>query len=217
MFLFSMLAVVSAALMPLPASSQVNPEAAPGPEQGGATYKYEAYAGAAYTPHQAGARFVQRIAGRKGVTGPRLGKIFSTHGIGGLLHGGDRPRWISESRPPDDLHVHGWAGAPCQPLRKFSGLVFAEVGGEHTGGENMTPSISFAGGFGGGLAYNLSRKFGRATYRRPRRRIVLTAQQYSAACLLDQPHLERTRNHRCGVPVLRAGHSGLRKFGLSPA
>ena len=43
-FLFSMLAVVSAALMPLPAAGQVNPEAAPGPEQG-ATYKYEVYGG----------------------------------------------------------------------------------------------------------------------------------------------------------------------------
>jgi len=36
----------------------------------------------------------------------------------------------------------------------MSGQVFAELGGEHTGGENMTPSISFAGGFGGSLAYN---------------------------------------------------------------
>jgi hypothetical protein len=41
----------------------------------------------------------------------------------------------------------------------LSGVVFGEIGGEHTGGENMTPSISFAGGFGGGLAYSLSRSF----------------------------------------------------------
>jgi len=47
-FLFSILAVVSAVLMPQPAASQVNPEAAPSSEQG-ATYKYEVYAGAAYT------------------------------------------------------------------------------------------------------------------------------------------------------------------------
>ncbi len=41
----------------------------------------------------------------------------------------------------------------------LSGVFFGEVGGEHTGGEHMTPSISFAGGFGGGLAYSLSRNF----------------------------------------------------------
>ena len=43
---------------------------------------------------------------------------------------------------------------------KLSGKVFAELGGEHTGGESMTPSISFAGGFGGGLAYSLGRNWG---------------------------------------------------------
>jgi hypothetical protein len=38
-------------------------------------------------------------------------------------------------------------------------VVFGELGGEHTGGERMTPSISFAGGFGGGLAYSLGRNW----------------------------------------------------------
>jgi hypothetical protein len=37
----------------------------------------------------------------------------------------------------------------------LSGVVFAELGGEHTGGEEMVPGISFAGGFGGGLTYSL--------------------------------------------------------------
>ena len=37
----------------------------------------------------------------------------------------------------------------------LSGLVFAELGGAQTGGEHMSPDISFAGGFGGGLTYNL--------------------------------------------------------------
>ena len=41
----------------------------------------------------------------------------------------------------------------------LSGVVFGELGGEHTGGEHMTPGISFAGGFGGGLAYSLSRNW----------------------------------------------------------
>ena len=59
----------------------------------------------------------------------------------------------------------------------LSGVVFAELGVEHTGGEQMSPNISFAGGFGGGLTYSLFAQFGRATYRRPRRRIVPIARQ----------------------------------------
>ncbi len=30
---------------------------------------------------------------------------------------------------------------------------------EHTGGENMNPSTSFAGGFGGGMQYDLNRRW----------------------------------------------------------
>jgi hypothetical protein len=41
----------------------------------------------------------------------------------------------------------------------LSAQVFAEVGGEHTSGENMDPSTSFAGGFGGGVAYSLVHNF----------------------------------------------------------
>ena len=36
-------------------------------------------------------------------------------------------------------------------------FVHALLGGEHTGGESMTPNISFAGGMGGGLEYRLSK------------------------------------------------------------
>jgi hypothetical protein len=39
---------------------------------------------------------------------------------------------------------------------KFNGFFHALLGGEHTGGEGETPNISFAGGPGGGLEYNLS-------------------------------------------------------------
>ena len=34
------------------------------------------------------------------------------------------------------------------------------VSTEHTGGEEETPSLSFAGGFGGGLIYNINSRFG---------------------------------------------------------
>jgi hypothetical protein len=38
---------------------------------------------------------------------------------------------------------------------KTSGFVRALLGGEHVGGTNQTPNISFAGGVGGGLDYQL--------------------------------------------------------------
>jgi hypothetical protein len=45
---------------------------------------------------------------------------------------------------------------------QLSGLFFGEVGGEHTGETTqyqLTPTISFAGGFGGGLEYALNSRF----------------------------------------------------------
>jgi hypothetical protein len=41
----------------------------------------------------------------------------------------------------------------------LSGEVFGELGVEHTGGEGMTPNLAFAGGFGGGLTYDLIHNF----------------------------------------------------------
>ena len=96
--LFRISAMVALALAPLAAAGQVNPEAAPSSEQAASPYKYEAYVGVAYSRLRQVPDFVQRIAGRKGVTGPRLGKIFSTHRVGGLLQVGNRPRQPVKSR-----------------------------------------------------------------------------------------------------------------------
>ena len=60
---------------------------------------------------------------------------------------------------PGDPSVYTFMVAPeihANLYEQLSGLFFAEVGGEHTGGEQMQPSISFAGGFGGGLEYALT-------------------------------------------------------------
>jgi hypothetical protein len=45
-----------------------------------------------------------------------------------------------------------------------SGFVHGGMGAEHTGGEGETPSLSFAGGFGGGLTYDLSSRFAIRAY-----------------------------------------------------
>jgi len=47
----------------------------------------------------------------------------------------------------------------AQLIGPVGGFVHGLLGGAHTGGESMTPNISFAGGAGGGLDYQLSPRF----------------------------------------------------------
>jgi hypothetical protein len=42
----------------------------------------------------------------------------------------------------------------------MDGFAHVLLGAEHTGGEGMTPNVSFSGGYGGGLLYNLSQHWG---------------------------------------------------------
>jgi hypothetical protein len=143
----------------LPAASQVNPEAKPGPEQGGATYKYEVYGGAAYS------RLRQVPVSYSGLVGGKVslardwGKYFQLMGSGDYYSVGTGHSGLASPGHPT---VYTFLLGPALHANLYgdlSGLVFAQVGGEHTGGESMTPSISFAGGFGGGLAYSLRRNF----------------------------------------------------------
>ncbi len=155
--LFSMLAVVSAALMPHPAASQVNPEAAPGAEQA-ATEKYEAYVGVAYTRLKQVPVSYSGLIGGKASLARDLGKYFQLMGSVDYYKLGTGHAGLPNPGHPT---VYTFLVGPALHAKLYgnlSGQVFAEVGGEHTGGENMTPSISFAGGFGGGLAYSLSRR-----------------------------------------------------------
>ena len=154
-----MLAALLAALMPLAASAQVNPEATPAPEQARAAYKYEVFLGAAYTRIRQVPVTYSGLLGGEVTVGRNWGKYFQLMGSvdyykkgvghGGLTDPGHPTIYTFLLGPALHTDIYG----------KLSGMVFAQVGGEHTGGENMTPDISFAGGFGAGLTYNLSRKF----------------------------------------------------------
>jgi opacity protein-like surface antigen len=154
--LFLMFAALPAALMPLRAASQVNPEAAPGPAQGETSFKYTGYAGFAYTGIN------QVNLSRYGLIGAKIsvtrnwGKYF---GLSGVIDYYKPPIGNSTPSNPGDPSVYTFMVAPevhTNIYGNVSGLFFGEVGGEHTGGESMTPSISFAGGFGGGLEYSLN-------------------------------------------------------------
>jgi len=155
--LLSILAVLPAVFAPLQVAGQVNPEAAPIAEQTGAPYKYEVYVGAAYSRIRQVTNSYSGLIGGKASVARDWGKYFQLLGSVDYYTVG-----IGHSGIPNPGHptVYTFLVGPALHVNLYgnlSGLVFAQVGGEHTGGESETPNISFAGGFGGGLAYNLRR------------------------------------------------------------
>jgi hypothetical protein len=210
--LISILAVVSAALIrPWPAASQVNPEAAPSPSR----------------PHPTSTRYTRALpipaSGRcpfrtadwwaERCHWPAIGEsIFNSSDRSTTTRWGPATSRPIESRRPVDLHVPGWAGAPRRRSTETSAEWFSRNGRRAYRGRDMTPSISFAGGFGGGLTYSLTRNWA----------VQLTGDRVAASfslpnntpatVLLDEPNLERARDVRRGVPVLGfCGHESERR------
>ena len=156
-FLLSILAMIPAALMPLAATSQVAPtRAAASADRDDTSYKYTAFAGYAYTSLN---QLNQSRSGLQGVEFTltrNFGKYFGITADGAYydvaLKSGN-PCPTSSTCTPSVTAVmagpefHGYLYA------RTSGFVHVLLGGEHTGGEQMTPNISFAGGAGGGLEY----------------------------------------------------------------
>jgi hypothetical protein len=145
--------LVLAALLSVAAVAQT--ESGPGPASGPAPapYKYDAYAGFAYTSLN------QVDLSRHGLMGAKVavtrywGKYF------GLMGTGDYYKWATGSGNPGDPSIYSFMIAPevhADLWGPLSGFVFGEVGMEHTGGESMFPDTSFAGGFGIGMSWRLS-------------------------------------------------------------
>jgi Outer membrane protein beta-barrel domain len=151
-----MLAVFPAALVPLPAVGQVNQDSAPAAAASSGPYKYTGYAGFAYTGlNQVNQSRYGLIGGKVSLT-RNWGKYF---GLSGVIDYYKPPISNSSTGNPGDPSVYTVMVAPelhANIYGSLSGLFFAELGGEHTGGEGMLPSTSFAGGFGGGMEYSLS-------------------------------------------------------------
>lgn len=158
----SILALVAAALLPLAAFGRVfpfhkNKDKAETAEVGGTSYRYEIFAGYGYTG-------INQVNGsRYGLQGPEItltrdwGKHF------GIVADGAYYKYPLRSAPgfpnPGDPSVYSALFGPMfhtNIFGNFSGFVQALLGVEHTGGENMNPSTSFAGGYGGGMEYKLS-------------------------------------------------------------
>lgn len=139
-----------AALLPVAAFAQVESGPAPAPP------KYEVYAGFAYTSLN------QVNLSRHGLMG---GKVTLTRDWGkyfGLMATGDYYKYATGGGNPGHPSVSSFMVGPelhADIYGPLSGLVFGEVGAEHTGGEGMTPDLSFAGGVGIGMSYRISNRW----------------------------------------------------------
>ena len=155
-FLIAILAVVPAVFMPLAATSQIAPDRAPRTEQAEPSYKYEVFAGYGYTSLN------QVNQSRNGLQGVNVsvtrdwGKYFGLTADGGVY------KYAYNATNPGNPSVDMVLLGPvlhANLFRHLDGFVHVLLGGEHTGGENATPKLSFAGGAGIGMDYELSPHF----------------------------------------------------------
>lgn len=160
--LLSILAMVPALFLPLAAHSQLNSDDTTDTTpaaQTASSYKYEVFAGWGYTSLN------QVNQSRYGLQGVNLsvtrdwGKYFGVTADGAFY---SAPLISSSDGNPGSPSVDSVLMGPVfhgHLFGRYSGFFRVLLGGEHTGGENATPTISFAGGVGGGMEYQLSPRF----------------------------------------------------------
>jgi len=126
--------------------------------------KYELYAGWGYTSLN------QVNQSRYGLMGADLsatrdwGKYFGLALMGkyykpALSFGGGGGGVNNNVGNPGDPSIYEILAGPefhADIYDRLGGFVHAMMGTEHTGGEQMSPNLSFAGGFGGGMYYKLN-------------------------------------------------------------
>lgn len=151
-----MAVLVIAVILPLAAPAQEVPPQAPP-----AAPKYEVYVGVAYSRIRQVPVTYSGLIGGKASLARDWGKYFQLIGSVDYYKMGTGHAYLGSSRGNPSMYTFMLGPGLHAPLfAGLSGDFFGEVGGEHTGGEQMDPTISFAGGFGGGLTYDLTRKFG---------------------------------------------------------
>jgi hypothetical protein len=150
-----MVLTVLAALLPVAVSAQVEapPPAAAGP-------KYEVYLGGAYSRLRQVPNSYSGLVGGKATLGRDWGKYFQLFGAVDYYRVGTGHSNIPDKGNPSIYTFMVGPQVHATLYGNLSGLFFGELGGEHTGGEGITPGISFAGGFGGGLHYSLGSRWG---------------------------------------------------------
>jgi len=152
---------------PLQAAGQVSsPENKAAGDQP-AALKYEVYAGFGYTSIN------QVNQSRYGLMGAEVsvmrdwGKYFGMSVMGNYfkpplsVDSGGGGVNNNTSNPGDPSVYEALAGPEFHAdiYDRIGGFVHGMMGVEHTGGEQMSPNLSFAGGFGGGMYYRLNDRF----------------------------------------------------------
>lgn len=149
-FCFLFLAALAAASLSLSAAAQEAPPAA------ASTPKYQLYVGGAYSRIRQVPETYSGLIGGKAILDRDFGKYFQLMASGDYYQMGTGHSDIPNKGNPNIITVLGGPQVHFDLFSNIGGFVFAELGGEHTGNEHMTPNISFAGGFGGGAYYKLS-------------------------------------------------------------
>jgi hypothetical protein len=160
-FLFSILAMVVAALMPLAATCQNSQSSrAASTDETTRTFKYQAYVGYGYSSLN---QVNESRYGLSGVTASVTrdwGRYFGVTAEGDYYkYPFSTPEVANSTITPSVESVLFGPVVHANIYGKFDGFVHGLLGGEHTAGASQTPNISFAGGFGGGVDYALTPRF----------------------------------------------------------
>jgi hypothetical protein len=158
---FLYLAVVSAALLPLAANGQVStPTRAQSSDETAPTFKYHVYAGYAYTSLNQVNQSRYGLSGVNASITRDFGRYFGITAEGGYYrYPFSTPEVANSTITPSVESLLFGPVVHANIYGKFDGFIHGLLGGEHTGGASQTPNISFAGGFGGGVDYNLNPRF----------------------------------------------------------
>jgi len=155
--LLAILAAIPAAFMPLAVTGQIVPAGgAPKAEKGESTTKYEIFAGYGYTSLN------QVYQSRNGLQGENYSVTRDWGKHFGLTADGAYYAYAYDATNPGKPTVETVLFGPvvrANFYKNFDVFFRGLLGGAHTGGENATPNISFAGGVGGGVDYRLSPRF----------------------------------------------------------
>ncbi len=144
-WLLCVLAVFPAALL-----AQVAPDRPPRADRGEPTFKYQAFVGFGYTSLNQVNQSRYGLIGVNAELSRNFGRFFALTADGAYF-----PASYASGNPGDPK-VSMLLGGP-----ELHAAIYGKVnlyfrgllGGEHTGGESMTPKVSFAGGVGAGLEY----------------------------------------------------------------
>lgn len=155
-FLVATLAVVSAAFMPLAATSQIAPDRPARPEAAEPAVKWEAFAGYGYTSLN------QVDLSENGLQGVNLSLTRDWGRHFGLTADGGYYAYTYDAKNPGNPTVDAVLLGPVFRVKltdRVDGFARVLLGGIHTAGDSTIPKVSFAGGAGGGLDYKLSPRF----------------------------------------------------------